>query len=110
MRAQQIVGEMLSALDYEAKSELVRKVAGVYLYVYRTLMDAALTHDADKVNEALRVLAVERETWRQVCEKIAISASDQTLSQTGRTPVAPNSSTSAGPVPDTPATSFSLEA
>jgi flagellar secretion chaperone FliS len=109
IRAQQIVGEMISALDYETKSELVRKVAGVYLFVYRAFMDAAFTHDQGKVNDALKVLAVERDTWRLLCEKLAESAGKYTPSKTSHAPVAANIASNVEITADPP-TSFSLEA
>jgi flagellar secretion chaperone FliS len=70
LRAQQIVGHLLTALDAAPKSELVGKVAGVYLFIYRRLTEAALQRDEKKLDEALKILEIERETWRQLCEKL----------------------------------------
>ncbi len=110
IRAQEIVGEILSALNYEVKSELVKKVAGVYLFLNRTLLDASLTRDINKLDEALRVLSVERETWRQVCEKLAGSPDDQSLPENAALPPAPNHFISGTTNSDSPAASLSLEA
>jgi flagellar protein FliS len=70
LRAQQIVGHLLAALDLESKSELVKKVAGVYLFIYRRLTEAALQRNEKKLDDALNLLETERETWRQLCEKL----------------------------------------
>jgi len=70
LHAQQVVGEMIAALDQETDSELVKKVAAVYLFVFRSLMEANFRRDENKLDDALRVLEIERATWRQVCDKL----------------------------------------
>ncbi len=69
-RAQQIVGELLASLDRDSDLPMVRRVAAIYLYLFRTLMEASHAHDEVKLADAVRVLEEERETWRQVCEKL----------------------------------------
>ncbi len=64
-RAREIVCELFNGFDYQAKSELVGKVAGVYLFIYQTLARAELDKDLNKLDEALRILNIERETWRK---------------------------------------------
>ncbi|MGW8257085.1 MAG: flagellar export chaperone FliS [Thermoguttaceae bacterium] len=81
-RAQQIVGEILASLNYEIKSDLVKNVAGVYLFLNRTLLDASLQRSIEKLDDALRVLNIERETWRQLCEKLASENSSQSPQNT----------------------------
>ena len=66
--AQEIVGEMVSSLDYEADTDFVRNVAEVYLFIFRSLSEANSRRDEQRLDDALRVLHVERETWRQVCD------------------------------------------
>jgi flagellar secretion chaperone FliS len=69
VRAQQIMAELLSGLRTEdSKNGLAHRVAGVYVFIYRTLVAANLEHSVAKLDDALRVLEVERETWRRVCE------------------------------------------
>ena len=97
-------------MDYEAKSELVGKVAGVYLFIYNALTRAFLDNDENKLAEALRVLDVERETWRQLCEKLALSTGGQTTLQTSRAPLAPHFFSNEEIASTPPHTSFSLEA
>lgn len=69
-RAQEAVGEMLAGLNREAAPKLVNRVASVYLYLFRTLMEASHQRDEKKLADALRVLQLERETWRQVCQQL----------------------------------------
>ena len=69
IRAQQIMTELLAGLNHDVKPELTRKVAAVYLFVFRSLVDAHLRRDEEKLDDTIRVLEVERETWREVCRK-----------------------------------------
>ena len=68
-RAQDVVGELLSSLNHEAGSDLVKKMAAIYVCVLRHLAEAGYGRDVEKLAGALKILEVERETWRQVCEK-----------------------------------------
>jgi len=70
-RAQGIITELIAAVRPEHNRELARKAASVYLYLFRTLVDAHLRHDAQLVRDALRVLDVERGTWQEVCKRLA---------------------------------------
>ncbi len=70
IHAQQVVGELLASLNHEADADLVKRVASVYLFVFRNLMEANHERSEKKLDDALRVLEVERESWRQVCEQL----------------------------------------
>ena len=71
IRAQQVMSELLGGLNREASPQLVGKIASVYVFVFRNLMEAALERDVEKVDGAIKVLEAEQETWRQVCQKLA---------------------------------------
>ena len=70
IHAQQIMGELVGSLNREGDTELVKKIAAVYLFVFRSLTEANFYHDEEKLNDAIKILKVERETWRQVCEQL----------------------------------------
>lgn len=70
IRAQRVMGELLGGLNREASPKLVGKIASVYVFVFRNLMEAGLKRDIEKVDGAIKVLEVEQETWRQVCQKL----------------------------------------
>jgi flagellar protein FliS len=70
IRAQEIMSELVAGLNREVDPGLVRRVASVYLFVYRSLMEANFLRDEDKLADALRVLEIERQTWRSVCEQL----------------------------------------
>jgi flagellar protein FliS len=67
--AQDAVTKMLKGLNIETPTPLVQEIASVYNFIFRTIVDANRRHDERKLDEALRVLAVERETWRLVCQQ-----------------------------------------
>jgi flagellar protein FliS len=69
IRCRAIVGELLSGIQIE-QSDLTRKVAAVYLYLFRSLTEAQLKRDQQRVQDTINVLEVERETWRLVCEQM----------------------------------------
>ena len=70
IRTQQIVGELIAGLNTESKSDLVKRLAGIYAFIYRSLLEASFRKDEGRLAAAIRVLEIERETWRQVCEKL----------------------------------------
>ncbi len=75
IRAQQIMGELLCGLNREIDSDLAKKVAAIYLFVFRSIMDANVRKDIEKLDGALGVLEIERETWRKVCEELGSTKS-----------------------------------
>lgn len=82
VRCQEIVKELLASLGC-AKNDLSRKMAGVYIYLFRTLTEAHLQRDAKKLDNALRVLEIERETWRLVCDKLGAQSRPTANSDAG---------------------------
>jgi flagellar secretion chaperone FliS len=70
IRSQRIVTELVNGLNREQSPELVKKISAVYLFIFRSLMEANFERNQKKLGEAIRVLEVERETWRQVCQRV----------------------------------------
>jgi flagellar protein FliS len=68
-RAQDIITEILCSLDREGNPEIAKKLASIYLFIFRRLAEGGMSHDEQKLDDALRILGSERETWRLVCEK-----------------------------------------
>ncbi|MFZ5829796.1 MAG: flagellar export chaperone FliS [Planctomycetota bacterium] len=69
IHAQDCVGEILGALNREVEPETTGRMTSVYLFILRSLMESNLHHDVKRVDDALRVLETERETWREICER-----------------------------------------
>ncbi|HEX7375796.1 MAG TPA: flagellar export chaperone FliS [Pirellulales bacterium] len=100
---QQIVAELLRGLRPEQAPELVAQVTALYHFVFRTLVEAASQRSVSKLNEAIAVLEIERETWRQVCERLGSALEAPAPSAAPRAP-------HFMPAHDAPAERFSIDA
>jgi len=69
-RAQNIVIEMLNGLNHDVNAELCQRMASIYNFIYRKLVDACVQRKAGDVDDAVRVLRVERETWQLLVDKV----------------------------------------
>lgn len=69
-RAQQIVLEMQSGLKHDVNRELCAQMARLYDFIYRKLVDANIHFTTQSVDDALRILEHQRETWAMVIEKL----------------------------------------
>ena len=63
MRAQRIVLELSSNMNATESPDLCGKLASLYNYVYRLLIDANLQKDMGKLDEAIELLRYQRDTW-----------------------------------------------
>ncbi len=70
-RAQHILLEMINGLNYDVNADLCRRVASIYNFLYRKLVDACVQRDVGAIDDALRVLRIERETWQLLVDKVA---------------------------------------
>lgn len=70
-RAQHIIIEMKKGLNFEVNPDLCRRVDGLYTFLYNKLVDACVLRVPGFVDDAVRVLRIERETWRILCDKVA---------------------------------------
>src|SRR5881392_4256736 len=61
-RAQKILAELASSLKHDLAPELCGKLAALYNFAYRKLLDANIDHRIDALDEALNVLRFQRET------------------------------------------------
>ncbi len=69
-RAQSIITEMQNGLNYEVNQELCERVASIYNFVYNKLLEASIHRDVQAVDDAMRVLSIERETWQILVDKV----------------------------------------
>lgn len=72
-RCRRIVTEIIGSVKPDA-GELARNVRSIYAYLFRLLTEAHWEHSEKKLDDALRILSIERDTWRQVCDKLGGSA------------------------------------
>jgi hypothetical protein len=70
-RAQRIVLELSNALNHKANPELCERLAALYTYIYRRLVDTNIEREVSAVDEAIKLLDFERETWVMAMKKMA---------------------------------------
>lgn len=69
-RAQKIVLEMTSALNHDVDRPLCERMAGLYNFIYRKLVEASVDRSVEAGQEALGLLEYQRETWVLLIEKL----------------------------------------
>jgi flagellar protein FliS len=70
VHAQSVLGQMLAAIDRDSGGQLAKQVSTVYEFIFRSLVKAGQHRDERSLIEAVRILEIERDTWRQLCEKL----------------------------------------
>lgn len=70
-RAQRIVLELFNGMRREVNPPLVDQMAALYDFIYRRLIDANVHGDARAVDDALRILRHQRETWEMLIDRIS---------------------------------------
>lgn len=73
-KAQKIVLELSNSLKPELAPELCEKLAALYTYTYKLLIDASMQRDTQPLDEAIKLIEFERETWVMLMEKNASDA------------------------------------
>ena len=69
-RVQRIITEMQSSLKHDLAPELCGKMASLYNYIYRRLVEANIEHNLKSLDEALGLLRYQRETWTMLLDKL----------------------------------------
>lgn len=113
--AQEMVTELIAGINPEINQEINRTVAGVYVFVYRSLVEASLHHSEQKLEDAVRVLRVEEETWRLLCEQLGDNGNHSAVNVSLDEKLESSSPPAAAPVldldlPGETTAGFSLEA
>lgn len=70
IRAQRIVMELAGGLKTDVDPGLCGKLASLYNYVYRLLVDANFHRTVEPLDEALELLHYQRDTWQLLIEKL----------------------------------------
>lgn len=69
-RVQRIVLELTCTLKHEVAPELCSKLAGLYNYAYRKLVEANIEHDGESLEAAIQILKYQRETWSLLLDQL----------------------------------------
>jgi flagellar protein FliS len=70
-RCQQIILELINGLQPEQDPDLCDRLTGLYTFLYRRLIDASRERSPEIVQEIIKLLEYERQTWVMLIEKIA---------------------------------------
>jgi flagellar protein FliS len=70
-RAQKIVLELQCGLKHKVAPDLCDKLAALYNFVHRRLVEANVKHETPLLDEALQILRYQRETWALLLQKLA---------------------------------------
>jgi flagellar protein FliS len=69
-RVQRIITELHSSLKHDVAPELCKKLASLYNYIYRRLVEANVDHTLKSLDEALGLLRYQRETWVMLLDQL----------------------------------------
>jgi flagellar protein FliS len=69
--AQKIVSELICTLKHEVHPELCGRLASLYQYAYKKLVEASIKHNMDAMDEAINVLTFQRETWSMLLQQLS---------------------------------------
>ncbi len=73
-RAKKIVVELASGLNRDQDPVMCDRMSGLCDFIYKLLIEANLERDVAKADEAIKLLAYERETWSLAVERGAAEA------------------------------------
>ena len=71
MRAQKIVLELSASLDHEVAPDLCARLSSLYTFIYCRLVDANVKRDVNLIDESLKLLEYEKQTWQMLLEQMA---------------------------------------
>ena len=69
-RCQKILLELIGSLAPEQAPDLCEKVSALYTYMYTRMMRASSERDIGIIDEVLRLLRYERETWVMLMKEL----------------------------------------
>ncbi len=70
-RCQQILAELIASLDPKHAPDLCERLTGLYTFMITRLMVASHERDPAIVQEVIKLLQFERETWVMLMDKLA---------------------------------------
>lgn len=83
LRAQKIVLELSTSLNRELDPALCERLAALYTYIYRGLVEANVERTTGRLDDAIKLLEFERETWVMLMAKAAEHAAAGSGNVTG---------------------------
>ncbi len=71
IRVQEILVELMLALDWKVGGDLAPRLHGLYDFMYRRLVDANVQQDPQAVGEVIQLLSTLREGWEEAYRQLA---------------------------------------
>lgn len=71
VKAQNIVLELVCGLRPEHNPSLCNRMASLYTFIYRRLVESNVSHDRKPLNDAVSILSMLRDTWIELLERLA---------------------------------------
>lgn len=69
-RVQRILTELSCSLKHDVSPELCGRLASLYNFIYRKLIEANVDHTIESLQEALSILHYQRQTWVMLLEQL----------------------------------------
>lgn len=69
-KVQKIITELSCTLKHNVAPDLCGKLAALYNYAYRKLIEANIEHKLSSLTEALDVLRFQRDTWAMLMDQL----------------------------------------
>ena len=66
VKAQRIIGELLSSLDFEKGGEIARNLQRIYTYMLQQLVEANLHDRVEPIDDVIKLLRELRESWAEI--------------------------------------------
>ncbi len=71
VRAQNIVMELICGLRPELNASLCSRMAALYSFIYTRLVTANVERNVKAIDDALEILAIQRDTWVELLGRLA---------------------------------------
>ncbi len=71
VRVQEILVELMLALDWSVDQELANRLHGLDDFMYRKLVSANTQRETDAIDEVIRLLSTLREGWSEAYRQLA---------------------------------------
>jgi flagellar protein FliS len=69
-KVQKILTEMTASLKHDVYPELCGRLAALYTFAYKKLIEANIDHKMESLDEAMQVLKYQRETWAMLLDQL----------------------------------------
>lgn len=74
IKAQNIVAELISSLNFDKNKEVSKNLAALYGYIYIQLMEANTKHEIIPIQNSIKILSSMKDTWIQAFEKVGLAS------------------------------------